>query len=54
VAGGDLVVAVDGAPIAAVEDLQAALAAATGPVELVVVRGTDERTVTVDVLAGAA
>ena len=54
IAGGDLVVAVGGQPITSVDDLQAALSAATGPLEVTVVRGTDERTVTVDVLGDAA
>lgn len=54
VASGDLVVAADGQPLTSVDDLHAALATATGPLALTVVRGTDERTVTVEVLDGAA
>lgn len=45
---GDLIVAVDGVPVGGVDDLQAALAGADGPIELTIVRGSDERTVTVD------
>lgn len=51
IASGDLLVAVDGAELGSVDDLQAALATATGPLELTVVRGTDERTVVVEVQA---
>jgi serine protease Do len=54
IAGGDLLVAVDGAALESVDDLHAALAGATGSLELTVVRGTDERTVTVEVLDDAA
>jgi serine protease Do len=39
---GDLLVALDGRELAAVEDLYAALDAAAGPVELRVVRGTED------------
>lgn len=51
VLSGDLIVAVAGETITSVDDLHAALASATGPLELTVVRGADERTVTVEVLA---
>jgi len=51
---GDFVVAVDDRPVASVDDLAAALAAAAegAPVQLAVVRGADELTVAVDL--GAA
>lgn len=52
IAGGDLLVAVDGTALRSVDDLQAALATATGSLELTVVRGTDERTVVVEVQQG--
>lgn len=48
---GDLLVAVDGTRLASVDDLHAALATATDALELTVVRGAEERTVVVDVLA---
>lgn len=51
IASGDLVVAVAGQPVRSVDDLHAALADATDAIEVTVVRGVDERTVTVDVLA---
>ena len=54
IAAGDLVTAVDGHPITSVDDLHAALAAASGPLSVTLVRGTDERTVTVDVVDTAA
>jgi serine protease Do len=45
---GDLIVAADGRPIASADDLFEALAGATdSPLELKLVRGSDERTVTV-------
>lgn len=53
IAPGDLVAAVDGAPVRSVDDLHAALAVATGGVEVTVVRGVEERTTTVDVLTDA-
>lgn len=53
IASGDLVVAIGGVALTSVDDLHAALATATGPLELTVVRGTDERTVVVDVLPAA-
>ena len=46
IAQGDLIVAAGGKPVADVDDLHAALAAGL-PIELVVVRGAEERTVTV-------
>ena len=47
-AGGDLIVAAGGRPVAAVDDLFDALqAAAGGTIELTVLRGTDERTIQV-------
>lgn len=49
IASGDLLVAVDGTELASVDDLQAALATATGSIELTVVRGAEERTVVVEV-----
>lgn len=53
VAEGDLLVAVDGATLASVDDLHDALgrAGAGGRVELTVVRGADERVVAVDLPA---
>jgi len=47
IAQGDLVVAVAATPTPDVDELHAALAAATYPFEVSLVRGTDERTVTV-------
>ena len=47
IAEGDLVVAVAGRPIADVDDLHLALAATGFPVEVTLVRGAEERTVTV-------
>lgn len=49
IASGDLVVAVDGHTLSSVDDLHAALGAATGALELTVVRGTEERSVVVEV-----
>lgn len=49
IASGDLLVAVDGVPLRSVDDLQAALASASSALELTIVRGADERTVTVEV-----
>lgn len=46
IAEGDLLVAVGGTPLASADDLFDALAG-DGPLELTLVRGTDERTVTV-------
>jgi serine protease Do len=47
-APGDLIVAAGGQPVTAVDDLFAALqAAGSGTLELTVIRGTEERTVTV-------
>jgi serine protease Do len=48
--GGDLIVSVDGRPVASVEDLAHALQSAgeTGSAELVVVRGVEEVTISVD------
>ena len=48
IAAGDLITAVDDAPITSVEDLHGALAGATGPIVVALVRGTEERTATVD------
>lgn len=48
IAQGDLVVSVAGTPTPDVDDLHAALAAATFPFEVALVRGADERTVTVE------
>ncbi len=48
IAEGDLVVAVAGRPIAELDDLHLALAEAAFPVEVTLVRGADERTVTVE------
>ena len=45
---GDLVTSVDGQPITSVDDLHAALASTTGPMEVGLVRGAEDRTVTVD------
>lgn len=49
IASGDLLVAVDGTQLRSVDDLQAALATAGRTLELTIVRGTDERTATVEV-----
>lgn len=54
IAPGDLLVAAGGSALTSVDDLHTALASATGPLELLVVRGTEDRTVTVDVLPDAA
>jgi serine protease Do len=53
---GDLIVAAAGAPVHRVDDLFRALdaAAAGGPLELTVVRGVDERTVSVPLRANGA
>ena len=48
IAQGDLVVAVAGKPTPDIDDLHAALAEAAFPFEVVLVRGTDERTVSVE------
>jgi serine protease Do len=47
IAEGDLLVAVGGKPLTGADDLFEALAG-EGPLEVTLVRGTDERTVTVD------
>ncbi len=52
IATGDLLVAVDGGMLSSVDDLHAALAGASGDLELTVVRGADERTVVVEVFGG--
>jgi len=53
IAAGDLVVAAGATPIADADDLSDALAAAQdGRIELTIVRGADERRVTVDLTAG--
>ena len=52
IAEGDLVVAVAGRPVADVEDLHDALAAGF-PLEVSLVRGAEERTVTVEAPAPA-
>src|SRR3954467_4711361 len=49
---GDLVAAAGGAPLRGVDDLFDALEAVQGSLELVVVRGAEERTVTVDLTTG--
>ncbi len=49
IAQGDLVVAVAGTPTPDVDELHEALDAAAFPFEVTLVRGTDERTLTVDV-----
>jgi serine protease Do len=54
IAVGDLLVAAAGTTLTSVDDLHVTLASATGPLELVVVRGTEDRTVVVDVLPDAA
>ncbi len=54
VQGGDLIVAIAGRPIADADDLFDALSGATAPFELTLVRGADERTVTVGVTNGGA
>ena len=46
-ASGDLIVAAAGQPVRSVDDLSAALRAASGAIELKVIRGTDERTIQV-------
>jgi serine protease Do len=51
---GDLVVAVAGTPVGTVDDLAAALGGAGDAVELSVVRGVEELTVTVTIAAPAA
>ena len=48
IAQGDLVVAVGGTPTPDVDDLYAALAAASFPIEVALVRGAEERSVTVE------
>ncbi len=48
IAAGDLVTAVDDQPITSVDDLHAALASATGTLSVTLVRGAEQRTVTVD------
>ncbi len=53
-ARGDLIVAAAGSPITSVDDLHRALDVAGPSVELVVVRGTEERTVTVTLAAPAS
>jgi S1-C subfamily serine protease len=45
---GDLVVAVAGAPTPDLDELQAALASAVPPFEVALVRGADDRTVTIE------
>jgi serine protease Do len=52
-AQGDLIVAVDGRPVTDVDDLFQALDAASGSIELSIVRGTEERTVRVTLQAAA-
>src|SRR3954452_19670232 len=49
---GDLLAAAGGAPLRGVDDLFDALEAVQGSLELVVVRGAEERTVTVDLTTG--
>jgi len=52
---GDLIVAAAGEPVARVDELQPRLdAAAGGTLELTVLRGTDERVVTVELEGVAA
>ena len=46
-ARGDLIVTAAGQPVRSVDDLSGALRAATGTIELTVLRGTDERTIQV-------
>jgi serine protease Do len=46
-ASGDLIVAAAGQPVRSVDDLSSALRAASGAIELKVIRGTNERTVQV-------
>jgi serine protease Do len=46
-APGDLIVTAAGQPVRSVDDLSGALRAATGTIELTVLRGTDERTIQV-------
>jgi serine protease Do len=46
-ASGDLIVAAAGQPVRSVDDLSAALRAASGAIEVKVIRGTDERTIQV-------
>jgi serine protease Do len=46
---GDLIVAAGGTPVESLDELLATLDAATGPLELGLVRGSDERTVQVEV-----
>lgn len=53
VARGDLVVSAAGKPVARLDDLHAALDTAAGELELGLVRGTDEREVTVRLTAAA-
>jgi len=48
IAQGDLIVAVAGTPTPDVDELHTALAAATFPFEVSLVRGADERTVTIE------
>ena len=54
IAEGDLIVEVAGRPVADVDALVEAVAAATVPYEVRIVRGNDERTVTIDSQAHAA
>jgi serine protease Do len=54
IAQGDLIVAAAGSPVADVDDLADVLARTGLPVEVTVVRGADERTITVEAVAADA
>ena len=51
IAPGDLIVAAGGKPLASADDLADVLTSAAGTLELTLVRGVDERVVTVDLTA---